>query len=196
MPFFQELEYVAGKGYISYEFNKAMLPYILNFNESFVKYHIKNILEFNSKYSIGIYELCKNELKSNRNKRTEKSISLEELREWLQTPKSYQKYENMKSNLLDKTCYDITFHSDIALNFREIKEGKKVIGITFLITKNYEDVNNKICLASLLALTRSMSYMKNEKVRNSIKEQRAILNKREKKYLDEIKGLDLSVKKI
>jgi plasmid replication initiation protein len=194
MAFFSKLEYIDGQSYIKFEFNYAMKPYLLNFKKNFVKYHIKNIVQFKNKYSLGFYELCRN----NRNFKDEKYLNLEmslkNIHTWLDTPNSYKIYDNLKNKVLEAICYDITMFSDIAITYKAIKQGKKVIAIKFVYQENLKKENRKRYW-ELLAIMRSWQYRKDKKLSNEIK--KAIQTLRKKDNIN-FKELDLksSFKKI
>jgi hypothetical protein len=70
--------------------------------------------------------------------KTEKLISLKELREILEIPRSYQ-YGNssgIKKRILEKAKKELEEHTDIIFEYEEIKTGRKVTHLKFIIRPN------------------------------------------------------------
>lgn len=178
IPFFSSLSYAEHGYYITYRFNKAMIPYILQLHKNFVKYNIINILQFESKYSLGIYELCKNDINFKKEKKHSREYTLEELQEWLQTPKSYSiKYSDFKKKVLEPVTKDITTYSDVALTYIEIKQGRKVVKIKFEFKKNYQNFEHKKEYAEILKKhRRKLSPQKYTKYKKRVLEMQDIEN--------------------
>jgi len=101
---FDFIRYVPEEKHITFNFHRFMKPYILNFTSRFVQYNIDNILQFKNKYSLSFYEKFKYIREERRKIRKEtistEMMSIEEIHEWLQTPKSYNKlYSDFKRKL-------------------------------------------------------------------------------------------------
>ena len=106
-------------------------PYLLELKENFKSYDLKYILEMQSEYSIRIYEMLK---------KSEKmgflEMDLEELQDLLQVPESFKVYADFKRKVLQPTSIEIAKYTDIYFEFKEIKSGRKVAKIKFIIKKN------------------------------------------------------------
>lgn len=110
-------------------------PYLLKLQENFKSYDLKYILEMQSEYSIRIYELLKKaELLGYL------EIDLVELQELLQVPDSFKRYDNFKRKVLQVTSIEIAKYTDIYFDFQEIKHGKKVAKIKFIIKRNIQNL--------------------------------------------------------
>ena len=88
-----------------------------------------------SEYSIRIYELLK---KSEKMGYLE--IDLVELQELLQVPDSFKVYADFKRKVLQPTSIEIAKYTDIYFEFKEIKSGRKVAKIKFIIKKNIQNL--------------------------------------------------------
>lgn len=137
---FANIKYHLNDRYISFRFDESMKPHLLNFTR-FVKYKINNILKFKSSYSISFYEYFKAEMFKQESIK-ETIMGIDQMSLWLQLPKSYSIYNNLKRKVLLPVISDLQKHSDIYVTFNEIKEGKKVSFIKFNITKNIEGNKN------------------------------------------------------
>jgi len=114
-------------------------PYLLELKENFKSYDLKYILEMQSEYSIRIYELLK---------KSEKvgflEMDLEELQDLLQVPESFKVYADFKRKVLQPTSIEIAKYTDIYFEFKEIKSGRKVVKIKFIIKKNIHNLSAEL----------------------------------------------------
>lgn len=128
---FAHIEYIKNDGMLECSVSPKLKPYLLELKENFKSYDLKYVLEMQSEYSIRIYELLK---KSEKMGYLE--INLEELQDFLQVPESFKRYDNFKRKVLQVTSIEIAKYSDIYFEFEEIKKGKKVAILKFIIHKN------------------------------------------------------------
>lgn len=116
------------KSYIRVSFHPDMKPYLIDLQKKFLTYDVKNILKLASPYSIRIYELMK-QYETIR----ERTVSLDELREYLGIKDKYSKYSHLKLRIIDKAVTDINEHTDICLSYSELKKGRRVERLKFVI---------------------------------------------------------------
>lgn len=128
---FAHIEYIKNDGMLECSVSPKLKPYLLKLQENFKSYDLKYILNMNSEYSIRIYELLK---KSEKMGYLE--IDLEELQNLLQVPESFKIYNRFKEKVLQVTSIEIAKYTDIYFDFQEIKKGKKVATLKFIIHKN------------------------------------------------------------
>ncbi len=132
---FAHIEYIKTDGMLECSISPKLKPYLLKLQENFKSYDLKYILEMNSEYSIRIYELLKKaELLGYL------EIDLEELQELLQVPESFKIYNRFKEKVLQPTSIEIAKLTDIYFDFQEIKHGKKVAKIKFIIKRNIQNL--------------------------------------------------------
>lgn len=114
-------------------------PYLLELKENFKSYDLKYILDMQSEYSIRIYEMLK---------KSEKmgflEMDLEELQDLLQVPESFKVYADFKRKVLQPTSIEIAKYTDIYFEFKEIKSGRKVTKIKFIIKKNIHNLSAEL----------------------------------------------------
>ena len=124
-------------GEVRFMIYPKLRPFLLEVKERFLKYRLENILLLKSSYSIRIYEILKDwlEMYSRYGSKAEKIISLNELREMLEIPKSYR-FNNIKTQILNKAKQELEKHTDIIFEYEEIKTGRKVTHLKFLIKPN------------------------------------------------------------
>lgn len=130
-PWFQKIKYHHGEGVVEFQFPNDLKPYLLELKKEkgFTSYKLENILQLSSPYSHRIYELC---FKWQRAGGQE--FELEHLKELVgATQKSYKVYGSFKQRVLIPAIQDVNKKTDITIDFEEIKESRKVVGIRFSV---------------------------------------------------------------
>ena len=132
---FAHIEYIKKNNMLECSVSPKLKPYLLELKDNFKSYDLKYILDMQSEYSIRIYELLK---------KSEKmgyfEIDLEDLQELLQVPESFKIYNRFKEKVLQPTSIEIAKLTDIYFDFQEIKHGKKVAKIKFIIKRNIQNL--------------------------------------------------------
>ncbi|OPA24201.1 initiator RepB protein [Bacillus cereus] len=120
--------YNKNKGTIDMRFDPLLKPFLLELSSKFTSYKLANVIKLKSTYAIRIYELLKQyeEIK-------ERTISLENLRYYLGALELYTKYANFKQRILIPSQEELNKKTDISFQFEEIKLGRKVQKIRFII---------------------------------------------------------------
>ena len=132
-------------GQVSFLIDKRLRPLLIEVKEKFLKYKLENILNLRSSYSIRLYEVLKDWLEFNKRykNKVEKIISIDEIREMLEIPKSYR-YPDIKRQILNRAKNELEKHTDIIFNFEEIKTGRKVTHLHFYIYQNPKKQNDNL----------------------------------------------------
>jgi len=124
--------YNQGEGTISMRFDEFWKPYILQLQHNFTSYKLGNITKLKSSYSIRLYELLKQWQKVGKH-----VFAVKELRSLLGVPdETYKLYANFKQRILLNAQRELREASDIVFDFKEIKEGRSVKKIQFIINHN------------------------------------------------------------
>ncbi|ASF47831.1 hypothetical protein CEK71_18140 [Methylovulum psychrotolerans] len=131
--------FIKKAGLIGFQVNNLLKPFIIELsNGNYTQFYFKNIARLKSSYSIRIYELLKQYEKIKSRK-----ISLNELRYFLMIESDkYHQYGHFKSKVILVAQKEIEEKTDIYFEFEEIKQGKKVEKINFLIFKNNKNYEN------------------------------------------------------
>ena len=158
-------------GMLEVEFSQKLLAYLLEIKEKYLKYDIKHIMSLSSKYSIRLYKILKDayEKNSRYNHKAELKLSIQELREILEIPRSYR-FNDIKRQILNKAKAELAEHTDILFDYEEIKTGRKVTHLHFYIRPNPKNIqtdnriqenyfNNRKAFVALLR----QNYSGNEK---------------------------------
>ncbi|MBG9615448.1 replication initiation protein [Bacillus cereus] len=120
--------YNKNKGTMDIRFDPLLKPFLLELSSQFTSYRLGNVMQLKSTYSIRIYELLKQyeDLK-------ERVIYLDDLRYYLDALNIYPKYANFKQRVLNVSQQELKLKTDIFFEFEEIKLGRKVQKIKFII---------------------------------------------------------------
>jgi plasmid replication initiation protein len=132
-------------GIITFTISKRLKPFVLDLQQRFLKYKLENILPLKSKYVIRLYEILKDwlELNNRYGNKTEKIVSVKEFRNMLEIPRSYQYSSHIKKLILKKAQSEFETYTDIVFDFEEIKSGRKITHLKFLIKPNPKKVKPK-----------------------------------------------------
>jgi plasmid replication initiation protein len=132
MTWLASAEYFVGQGYVELEFSPKLKTYLLQLKERFTTYRLHNVMQLRSVYSIRIYELLKQYSKVGT-----RLFELDDLKYTLGIEEGeYEKYGHFKSKVLKVAQKELNEKTDIEFDFVEIKDGRKVAKINFVIRKN------------------------------------------------------------
>lgn len=126
-----KITYVDEKGLIVLYFSEEVISMISRLQDQFTRYHLEQVADFKSKYSIRLYELIIKWLSVGK---TEK-FEIEALRGKLGLEEN--KYKTMslfKANVIDKAVLEISTKTDIEVEYEQFKEGRSVSHLLFRIT--------------------------------------------------------------
>ena len=123
-------KYIKHEGKIVLEINDKAKNYLLKLKNLFTSFELYNIINLSSKHSIRIYQILKSF-----SYRGSVTISIEELKTTLKLPKSYSRFNNLSSKILEPSINDINCNTDIFVHYTLIKENRSVVGINFYISQ-------------------------------------------------------------
>ena len=147
-------------GAITCRFDKRLKPYLLEIKNRFVISDLRMILPMRSSYSKRVYLLLKEYAKIG-----SRTIELSELQEILKVPKSLKIYNRFKEKVLLKTKADIDKFTDLKIDFKEKKIGKKVVSIIFTIKKNDEDLKTFIQVIRELYTNQRLAFYNDKPIK-------------------------------
>ncbi|MBW9154608.1 replication initiation protein [Clostridium estertheticum] len=141
---FASIEYVKSEGKITFEIGTKLKALLLEMKKR-IYYKIEYPMNFTSIYSKRVYYYLKSFEDTGW-----RIDNLDVLRKKLQCPKSYEKYSFFRIKVLDMAMKEINNYSDISFEFEEIKVGRKVARIKFIIKQNQNNkARNEISATSL-----------------------------------------------
>lgn len=129
VAWFSSVNYKHKKGIVEFEFSPYLKPLMLQLKSHFTKFKLDNVMQLRSGYSLRLYELLKQYEKIGR-----RQFDVSKLRELIGiSQKEYSLYADFKKRVLIQAQKEINSRTDITFDFKEIKEGKKIIAIEFKI---------------------------------------------------------------
>ncbi|MCB2181336.1 MAG: replication initiation protein [Desulfobulbaceae bacterium] len=123
-------EYFTGEGFVELEFSPKLSPYLLQLQELYTPYNLKDVIRLRLTHSFRIYELCKQY--QNIGSRT---FLLQDLKEILGIEKKYPRFGDFKRRVLVPSLKELNEITDIGVKFEEIKKGRRVSAIKFTFSR-------------------------------------------------------------
>jgi len=124
-------KYWFNEGKIELSFHPAMKPFLIQLRTHFTAIELSDLMQFNSVYSIRIYQL----LKQYENLR-ERTIEIDTIRKYCGIQNKLNQYKEFKERVILMAQREINSKSDISFTFEEIKTVRKITSIRFIISKN------------------------------------------------------------
>nr|VFJ62517.1 MAG: Protein involved in initiation of plasmid replication [Candidatus Kentron sp. FM]VFJ62957.1 MAG: Protein involved in initiation of plasmid replication [Candidatus Kentron sp. FM]VFK14316.1 MAG: Protein involved in initiation of plasmid replication [Candidatus Kentron sp. FM] len=109
-------------------FSPKMKPYLLQLKEQFHSYMLSNVANLKSIYSIRIYEI----LVSFRRK-GKVVLEVDSLRKMLQVEHKYLNFKDFRNRVIIPSQRELQEKSDLCFEFVEIKKGRRVHEVQFII---------------------------------------------------------------
>ncbi|WP_305952309.1 replication initiation protein [Emticicia oligotrophica] len=124
-------KYMKGKGQIKLQIDSNLHQYLLKLKRQFSIYSLEKLILFKSYYSQCLYELFRKMPKSNGTL----TLSVEQLRKILRVGETeYERYYDFKRYIIQQAQKEFAIH-DTSFDFKEKKQGKKVIALQFIFRK-------------------------------------------------------------
>jgi len=115
-------------GYFYFEIHKDLKPYLLDLENRFTVYDIRNVLSAKSYFTIRMYMILKSFVGLG-----QREIEIETLKEMLGIRGKYKLYGDVKRYCILQAQRELKKHSDIYFTFKEKYKGRRVWSITFTI---------------------------------------------------------------
>lgn len=118
------------KGFITAKFNTGMKPHLLELKKRFTTLNYFELMDLPSFYSQRIYEI----LKSWEKPEGFVELGLEAFYDMISFPKEMREdFSCVRRKALEKADKDINSRTDLQYRWEPVKEGKKVVGLRFII---------------------------------------------------------------
>jgi plasmid replication initiation protein len=132
---FSNIQYLDGESKIIVELGQTLKELMLSAKKDCF-YQIKYPLNFHNIYSKRLYYYLKSYENSNKNNTGWRIDNLDELRNKLECPKTYERYADFKRFVLKPAYEEINGSSDISFEYEETKIKGKVTTLKFNIKSN------------------------------------------------------------
>lgn len=122
-------KYWLGKGYADIKISDEITPYLFQLKERFTTYKLTQVTRLSSIYAIRIYEILKKHEKIGSRK-----IFIDDLRKLLAIKDTqYKKFNDFSKRILDIAKKEINTKTDLEIDYKLIKNGRKFEVIEFFI---------------------------------------------------------------
>ena len=110
----------------------------------FTKLDLLQVAKLESKYSVILYEMAKRYHSENKNVKIPK-INIEKFRKITNTQDKYKQFYNLRKRVLDTACKEISKKTDIILDYKTEKTGRKITHIQLNAHKKrkHENIEKK-----------------------------------------------------
>ena len=123
-------------GSISMRFDPNLKPYLLDLQNRYTQYQLKNVCQLTSSHSIRIYELLKQYEKIGY-----RDIGVSELKEFLGIENSYAAFKDFEKRVLAVAKEEINAFTDLNIDYKKLKTGKAITSISFLVARKLSVIN-------------------------------------------------------
>lgn len=139
-------------GELEFQFHDMLAPHLFQLRGNFTAYHLQYTAKMRSVYGPRLYQVLKSYAKG---KKIKKDFSLDELKDAIgasfeavknsrgvyevKTIKSYGMYGKLKQAVIDPAVEDINTYSDMTVSYKEIKTGRKVTAIKFIVNDDHTE---------------------------------------------------------
>lgn len=132
----ERIFYCNYEGKVQLTFSTSLIPYISQIKERFTSYQLDNIINLKSIYSIRLYEWLM------QFKNTGKLIiEIEKFKERLDIKNEYERFGNFKTWVVKIAVKELQEKSNMNINYKFIREGRKYKKIEFTFTDKTEKTN-------------------------------------------------------
>lgn len=123
-------EYFAKTGEMELCFDPKLKPYLLKLQSHFAMADIRQIFQLSSEYAKRIYTIFKQWQQVGKY-----TVEVAEWQKMLEVPKSLLIYNNFKSKVLEVAKEQINKNTDLHVEYKEIKTGRKITHLEWTIKK-------------------------------------------------------------
>lgn len=122
--------YITDGGAVQIMFSPGVVPYITRLEQEFTAYRLERIGKLSSAHAVRMYELLLQHLSIGR-----RDVDLAWLKETLCVEDQYQRLVDLKRRVIDPSVAQINQHTDLQVDYQNIKSGRTVTGLRFAIQK-------------------------------------------------------------
>lgn len=136
---FRQFELKDNKWDLEIEFEDRLAEHIKDFSSNFTKYHLIQLHDLKSRYSIRMYEILRkaHNIGKSRSSITHYQQNLDVLKKMLGAEDSYSdRYDLFRRNALVRAQKELKEKTDITFDFESIRYGKKVGAVKFTVKHN------------------------------------------------------------
>jgi plasmid replication initiation protein len=113
-------------GILTLRLNYSIIPYVVEVNKNFTEFYLLYIRQLGSAYAIKLYKL----LYQYKNIKS-RNFYVYELKEQFGIAEKYSRYNDLKKDVIEPSVKQINELTDLAVQYKEIKLGRKVDKLVF-----------------------------------------------------------------
>ncbi len=147
---FADAEYIPKESVVIFSVSRRLKPYLLQLKKHFTTYHLGQVVNLNSVYSIRTYEILRQYFPlsetNNASNTAFRKISVDDLRGYLGISKTrYPRFRDFRKYVIDKSQNELCEKTDIAFDYTVEKVGRKAGYINFRIRNNpkFEEIKEE-----------------------------------------------------
>ncbi|MHB9456482.1 replication initiation protein (plasmid) [Pseudomonas amygdali pv. morsprunorum] len=125
------VKYKEGQGCVELGFSPTVLPHLTMLHTEFTSYQLRQIGSLSSFYAVRLYELM-----SQFRKTKQRECTLSQLREMLDLGEKYPNVKDLRRWVIDPAIAEVNKHTDLTVTVEPRRQGRRIIGFSFTITKN------------------------------------------------------------
>lgn len=122
----KRIRYHKGEARVLIRFSEDIAKYLTQLSEQFTQVTLKNVSGLRSAYSIRIYELCQQFIKTK-----VREIGVEEFRELLQVTESYPEFKDLNKFVIKPAIKELNEKSNLDITVENVKVGRRISGLRF-----------------------------------------------------------------
>lgn len=134
VTFLTEQAYFKGEGRFQIILHEKLMPFVSEIAGHFTKYNLNYVSQFNGFHAIRIYEIV-----AQYKTVGWREVQVSELKEWLQVADKYPRWDNFKARVIEPAIKEINEKSDLFVTFEQIKRGRAITALRFLISTKQKD---------------------------------------------------------
>jgi len=139
MQWLSYCEYNSKRSVVICSFHPKLKPFLIHLKEKFTVYDLSIVTQFQSIYSIRIYQLLKQYVPIGK-----RTFEVDELREILGIEKTkYTIFKDFRKYVVDQAKKELNEKSDISFDIEKIREGRKIKWLKFIILNKKSISDNK-----------------------------------------------------
>lgn len=126
-------------GILKMELHEEMKPFLLALKNKYTQYQIGKVIGMSSTYAIRLFELIQEKRRTQSDVKfcETYSLPLEEIRFSTNIVDKHKRISDVKKYVLDVAMREITYNAGYAIDYKDIKEGRKTVGFTFELYPQY-----------------------------------------------------------
>lgn len=129
------IKYAKTEGFVELSFTPEVYPHLHMLKREYTTYRLKNAASLRSTYSWRLYEFAKSWLEHCKSKQKPVQVTLEQLREVLETPDSYR-WDHVRKRAIDPAIKEISSKDDLIITYQPYKKGRSVAGIHMFVKED------------------------------------------------------------